>query len=341
VDRHFSAWSDCNHRVDELRIPERHSYRELPRDGWVFALSARRDGFSLIELVAVIALASLAVAAIVATLTRQQQFYRGATELRSARADIRDALEVLTSDIRGMSAADTPFRADSALELFAATGASVVCQLAGNEVGLPPLVSSGNALTTFLVDPDTGDVAMFYVDSAVPGSRWRQYRVASFERRSVSSVCPAVTGFSRDEVGASQAGFALTLAGGTPSAISAGTPVRIFRRGRYSLYRASDGSSYLGYRRCNAVDGFGCGTIQPVSGPYRSYSSDSRATGLLFEYFDSAGTRLDIAAPASALARIDVTARSESRQRNSFGQHRANIADSATVSVALRNRGSD
>jgi prepilin-type N-terminal cleavage/methylation domain-containing protein len=308
----------------------------------VFLLSARHDGFSLIEIVVVIAVLSVAAAAIVTTLTRQQQFYRGAAELRSARADVRDALEVLTSDIRGMSAADTPLRADSALELFAATGASVVCQLAGNEIGLPPLHSSGNTMTTFLGDPDTGDIAMFYIDSGVSGTRWRRYRIASFETRRLDSVCPATSGFSGDvDVGASRMGFGLTLVGGTPNGIGAGTPIRIFRRGRYSLYRASDGNSYLGYRRCNAVGASGCGTIQPVSGPYRSYSPNSRVTGLLFEYFDSAGTRLDPSAPPTALARIDVTARSASPQRNGFSLRQPTIADSATVSVALRNRGTD
>jgi prepilin-type N-terminal cleavage/methylation domain-containing protein len=304
----------------------------------VLAVSTTCRGFSLLELLGALAIGGLAAGAIVATLTRQQQFYRGATEIRSTREEVRDAIEVLSSDVRGMSAADTPFRADSALELFAAIGTSIACQVVGNEVGLPPSHPLGNTLTSFLTVPDTGDIAMFYVDSADAGTRWRQYRIGAIESRSVSSVCAPTSGFSDDaELGAAHRGFALTLISSIPSGVRVGTPVRFFRRARYSLYRASDGNWYLGYRRCNAFGVSACGTIQPISGPYRGYSSDPRATGLLFEYFDNGGGRLDASASATTLARIDITVRSQSQQRNSFSQGRQRISDSATVSVALRN----
>jgi type II secretory pathway pseudopilin PulG len=307
----------------------------------VLDVTARYRGFSLLELLGVIAIGTLAAEAIVTTLMRQQQFYRAATELRSARAEVRDAVEVLSSDIRGMSAGDTRLRADSALELFAEIGVSIVCQVAGNEVGLPPSHVSGNTLTSILTDPDTGDIATFYVDSAGTGARWMQYRLAGFELRNLDSTC-GTSGFSSaTDRGVLQKGFALTISGAIPSGIGAGTPVRFLRRARYSLYRASDGKSYLGYRRCNALGPSVCGTIQPLSGPYLRYSTDEHATGLRFEYFDDSGAHLDPTAPATALARIDISARSASGQRNPFSRRGANISDSGTVSVALRNRGGD
>jgi hypothetical protein len=75
-----------------------------------------------------------------------------------------------------------------------------------------------------------------------------------------------------------------------------------------------------------------------VSGPYRAHSSDPRTTGLLFEYFDAAGLRVDPPSAPFALARVDVTARSESDYRVAAGAPTAaRIADSATVSVVIRN----
>lgn len=342
MERCFIARSEGDPGIDSLRFTDRYTHRDICRHCVVLAVSAPYRGFSLLELVAVMVIGGLAAGAVVATLTRQQQFYRGATEIRSTRQDVRDAIEILSSDVRGMSAADTPFRADSALELFSGIGTSVVCQVVGNELGLPPSHPLGNTLTSFLTVPDTGDIAMLYIDSAAAGTRWRQYRIGSIESRTVGSVCPPASGLSSDaDLGAPQKGFALTFTSSIPSGVGVGTPIRFFRRARYSLYRASDGNWYLGYRRCNAFGVSACGTIQPISGPYRGYSSDRHATGLLFEYFDNTGGRLDASAPATALARIDITVRSESLQRNSFSQAHSKISDSAAVSVALRNRGID
>jgi hypothetical protein len=114
--------------------------------------------------------------------------------------------------------------------------------------------------------------------------------------------------------------------------------VRFIRRGRYSLYRASDGDWYLGYRRCNALGSSVCGAIQPLSGPYRRYSSDPAATGLLFEYFDANGNRLGAGSSPLELARVDVTARAESRHHLIVEGRQSTPGDSATMSIAIRNR---
>ena len=121
------------------------------------------------------------------------------------------------------------------------------------------------------------------------------------------------------------------------SEITVGSPVRFLRRARYSLYYASDGRWYLGYRRCNADGASACGAIQPVSGPYRAYSADPHASGLLFEYFDATGHRLAPASSQLALARVDITARSESAHQIPFGIRSNKISDSAKVSLAIRN----
>lgn len=258
-------------------------------------------------------------------LLRQQRFYRAAGELLYAREGVRDALEVLATDIRGIAVADTVrLLADSAIEMFSGIGSSVVCERTSDtELGLRRSFGSGNTLTSLLTDPDSGDLAFFYRDSAVDETNWERHRISGFSTPTTGATCP---------------GFRLTLAAPLSSDIHIGAPVRFIRRGRYSLYRASDGEWYLGYRRCNALGASACGSIQPLSGPYRSYSSNGEATGLLFEYFDARGERLTATSSPLELARVDVTARAASRQRIIVEKNATNPGDSATVSIAIRNR---
>jgi hypothetical protein len=75
-----------------------------------------------------------------------------------------------------------------------------------------------------------------------------------------------------------------------------------------------------------------------LSGPYRAYSSDPRNTGLLFEYFDESGSKLLPDASPLTLARVDITARSEGRQRIVVEGRVNTPTDSGTVAIAIRNR---
>ena len=288
--------------------------------------SIARNGVTLAEIAVVMALLGVLGSVVGLTLIRQQRFYRSTTELLHAREGVRDALELLSTDIRGMSTADTVrLLADSAIEFFATVGSSIVCQTDGtNGVGLSGASPGrGNAFTAFLVQPDTGDIAVFHRDSVEGGSEWERHRIAGFSARPPGTACP---------------GFVLDLATPLSAHVGTGAPVRFIRRGRYSLYHGSDGRWYLGYRRCNAVGASSCGAIQPLSGPYRDYSSNPRNTGLLFEYFDASGTRLMLGGSPLAIARVDVTARAESRQQIVVEGRVTAPADSATAAIAIRNR---
>lgn len=284
------------------------------------------DGVTLAEIAVVLALIGVLGSTMGLTLLRQQRFYRGTTELLHARESVRDAIELLSTDIRGMSTADTVrLLADSAIEFFANVGSSIVCRTDGaSGVGLPGASSGrGNAFTAFLAQPDTGDIAVFHRDSLEGESEWERHRITGFSARASGTACP---------------GFVLDLSTPLSAHVRTGAPVRFIRRGRYSLYRGSDGQWYLGYRRCNAVGAAACGAIQPLSGPYRDYSSNPRDTGLLFEYFDGSGNRLTPGGSPLAIARVDITARAESRQRIVVEGRVTAPGDSATVAIAIRNR---
>ncbi|HJQ09656.1 MAG TPA: type II secretion system protein [Gemmatimonadaceae bacterium] len=306
-------------------------------------LIGRRLGFTVIELAVVLAIIGVLGASIGLLLMRQQRFYRGTSELIATRQSVRDAIEVLATDIRGMSAADTVrLLADSAIEFFSSIGSSVACQaVSANQVGLPPAgggkwEEGRGSLTSFATQPDTGDLAVFYVDSGLVSERWHRYRILGFSSRTLATTCPASSGFSTyaQEASAAKA-FSVSLDAPLNAGIHAGSPVQFVRRGRYSLYRASDGDWYLGYRRCNAIGPSVCGPIQPLSGPYRPYNRDVTQSGLGFEYFDRSGATVQT--PLS-LSRVDIVARAAGRPTVSLEGRTWTPRDSARVSVAVRNR---
>ena len=296
-------------------------------------------GLSLLEITVVLAMVGILGSTVGSLLMRQQRFYRGTSELIATRQSVRDAIDVLTTDIRGMSIADTArLLTDSAMEFFSTVGSSVVCEVAApSVVGLPPSSTLPSTLTSFATQPDTGDLAIFYVDAAPPASRWYRYRIIAFNSRAVSTTCPVSSGLASDaDVAGGAKAYAVSLDAPLAAAVRPGSPIRFIRRGRYSLYRAADGESYLGYRHCNAIGTSVCGSIQPLSGPYESYSPDPRQSGLVLEYFDRAGS--DARSAPLSLARVDVTARAASRQSLVVEGRRWTPGDSAHVSVAVRNR---
>jgi prepilin-type N-terminal cleavage/methylation domain-containing protein len=307
-----------------------------------------KRGFTLIELLVVLAIGGLVCGTLIRALTRQQRFYSAATSMLDVRGQLRDGASVLVADIRGAAVAryGFPTMTDSALELYATLGSSAVCTISGGTLFLvPSRLQSGAVVTSFLASPDTGDIALVYAHSpaALDSSRWYEARVATLTSRAVSTACPASTGFtSSSDAAAGRTTFALTLAGGIPSGVRRGAPVRFLRRGRYSLYRSGDGSSQLGYRRCAASPPHDCSAIQPVSGPYRPYSPgpSPSASGLAFRYYDSAGRELFDAALSPLVARVDVVLRGETPALVSMtGDARSRYSDSAIVTISPRNRG--
>src|SRR5688500_17795047 len=267
-----------------------------------------RRGLGLIELVAVIAILGLVAGMVGSTIVSQQRFHRHTAAVLGARQGVRDAMEALSTDIRAASIDDTVrVMADSALELFAGIGISIVCRtLSGNSVALAGESPTASNLTSFLLTTDTGDIALIYRRHSVDvdAGRWERHRIAAVTTKAGDRGCLT------EDVGPKEV-FVFTVQSPFGRAIEAGTPVRFVRRGRYSLYRSSDSMWYLGYRRCNALGAPVCGAIQPISGPYRRYNANKAETGFLFEYFDSSGDLLTSTASPLSIARVDVTARAE------------------------------
>src|SRR5262249_9661125 len=115
------------------------------------------------------------------------------------------------------------------------------------------------------------------------------------------------------------------------SSVRPGAFVRVLRRVQYRFYRAGTGDWYLGYAEWA---GLGDNVVQPVSGPFASYSQRG-ASGLAFRYFDESGVELVGPGDASRIDRVTVAARGVARGTVS---ETGAMTDSQVVGVRVRNR---
>jgi prepilin-type N-terminal cleavage/methylation domain-containing protein len=296
-----------------------------------------KRGFTVAELLVATAVAGIATAMMTVTLVRQQRFFSAADEILGVRSQLRDAADILVSDIRSASVSNygLPVMTDTAFEMYSVIAASVVCIApTSTSLGLPSLnLASGATLTAMLAQPDTGDIASIYNSDS---STWDNYRIAAFAIRSLATTCPSSTGFTT--LADAAPGYQLTLAAVPGVPVKPGSIVHFVRRARYSFYRSSDNSWYLGYRRCSTSPPFACSAIQPVSGPYRPYRP-SGGGGISFRYRDRYGAEIATVAQSRALARIDIVLRGETASAVALtGDARTIWRDSTTVSVSPRNR---
>ena len=272
---------------------------------------------------------------------RQQILFRSIAAIVAVRGDVRDAAEVIAADMSSASPVDTfPLATDSGVELFTLIGAAVSCDSApGYAIRIPPeTLQSGNVLTNLIAIPDSADLLLVFNEDAGGEGRWVRHSIAGVSSQPASAVCAGDSGFTTT---ADAAAPARVIALGSPAGagVRAGAPVRLLRRTRYSLYRASDSRWYLGSRRCNPLGASPCNAIQPLSGPYQPYSSSPGQSGLIFRYVGADGSAL-LAPPAGQnVARVELAVRARSRAPVSLGvRFPAAYLDSAGLAIALRNR---
>lgn len=300
-------------------------------------LRADRRAMSLLELLVGLVIATLVVILASASLVRAQRSHVAVLAAADMSARLRDAADVITSDLRAISpVGDSVLVAsDTAVEVYSALGASVACARSGaSQISLPPdILPSGRILTSWISAPDTGDYVAVYSDSASgAGGFWFRAKVAAFTERPVLDVCPPQLGLlTGSDIASGSRGYLIDTTQPVPAGVHRGSPVRLVRRVRYSVYRGGDGKWYLGYRRCGSA----CAAIQPVSGPY-----DSRTVRpITIRYFARSGASLTGTGPTSDVARIEVVVRATYNPPFRLPGMRAAIdGDSVVAVIALRNQ---
>ena len=226
---------------------------------------SRAHGFTLAELVVALGIGGVVLGAFALAVAHQERAYGELARRVRARAALREGLAPLLADLRTISPAAGDLKpghaSDSAVELRTTIGSAVVCEIAGRTLT--------GALASFVTQPETGDTAWAYVASDT-GQTWMPLPIqAAVVHPAESGLCPfPARGASALPGGrARHAWYALELLD-LPPGLAMGTPLRVTRPARYSLYRAPDSKWYLGRREWSPARGL-FETIQPVGGPQR------------------------------------------------------------------------
>jgi prepilin-type N-terminal cleavage/methylation domain-containing protein len=303
------------------------------------AARVARRGYTIAELLVALTIFALVSSALTAVLTSQFRAYRRTQAAGRVQRDLRTGLSLLPMDLRSASrtAGDLTALLDTAVQLRATVGTSLICALpGGNQVDLPPQGLARNALTSWFAQPQPGDSVLLYDDVVSVGPEddtWTTRRVVSLVAAPAAACAGAPFTDPVLDPPATKPRWRLTLDGAVPAGVRVGAPVRFLRSVRYSLYQASanDDGWFLGYRE---YIGGAWSDPEPVAGPFAAFST--AAPGIAFAYYDSLGVRMAAPAPATRVARVDLTLRA--RERTRHGRDSVVVRDSVAVRVALRNR---
>ena len=304
-----------------------------------------RRGITLPEMMVVLVLLSLVIGGLMTVLVRQQRFYTGTSEIIQTKGSARQAIDILSSELRGISTGtrggapnnvDIYAMSDRSLTFRSQFGGSVVCTVDPTRtvITLPPqTMGAQNALTSFLSDAQAGDSVFVFDQGNNPGTNDDSWQRAALARDPGVGLCPvAPLGFTATAAEAAS-GIELVLTDPLQANVVIGAPIRFFRPASYSLYQEASGEWWLGHFSCPANV---CSALQPVSGPYRPYAGLGGPSGLAFAYFDSTGGPTG---DPRQVARIDVIARSQSQFNLDVANTRnRKYQDSLSVSIAVRNR---
>ena len=301
-----------------------------------------RRGFSLPEMMVTLVLLSIVAGGIMTIVMRQQQFYRSATEVIDTRQQIRQASAVVPVDLRGASSTggDILEMTDSSLFVRGNIGSAIMCSHnnsgAGSTITVPPVdLSGGKYFTTFLTRPQVHDVLLILDDKGAGNQDddWVSYTITRIDSTLVG--CASFTDAVND---ATRYRFIYEISPALTATTTDGSPLRIARQVKYSLYQsAADRLWWMGYRECRG-DGTSCTGIQPVAGPYRSYAAnDTTSSGLSFVYRDSTGV---VTTDPLMVARIEMFVRGETQSPVALGGGKTNSVyrDYQKVTIAIRNR---
>jgi prepilin-type N-terminal cleavage/methylation domain-containing protein len=291
-----------------------------------------RQGFSLVELMVVLALSSIVIGGLMSVLVRQQRFYRGTADLIETRSQIRQAAGIIPSDLRGVSTigGDILEITDTSMIFWATIGQAVACVATPGayEISIPPLVlANNNTLASFTMTPDTGDMVYVYHDGdteAASDDEWLPYGINGAPETS-TLACGDLAGGA--DLNAPR--YRFPLAEPLGANLTVGTPLRFVRRTRYTLFQAQDNSWYLGYCSPDCA-----GDPQPIAGPFLPGGGANK--GVSFTYQDAAGA---VTAIPANVAQVSIVVRGQTQGIVDMGGYNTTqIGDSLRFSVAIRNR---
>lgn len=266
----------------------------------------RVGGYTLSELLLVMTLFSVIMAAISAVLYGQRRFYTAQAAVADARDAIRIATGVLSGELRGVSprGGDLYAIAADSLALRSTMGLGIVCQAAADAIEL------------WMVTGRFGDAK---ADSALV------FLEHDFSRSDDDEwVAVDVNSITYDADGECPSGVEPELelsVTGLREGVTVGSPVRAFRPYVYKLY-SRHGHWWLGQRLRS-------GRLQPVVGPF----AQPQDGGLSLEYMTADGLPTD---DPLAVAQVRISLKGR-RQEGGSRAASSQSPDSLSTIVYLRN----
>lgn len=252
-----------------------------------------RRGTTLVELIVALPIGAIIGTIAVAMLLDTHKVTRRLSSSTQIGRELRQAAAVLASEIRPLAASDVVAWTDTSIEINSLVGSGIACATSGaSSIDMLPLHGADVMRTSWFATPQSGDqVFLQGADSSIApqDAGWRMSSLHS-ATTTASSGCSA----SPHMALSTSSSNPVRLTMNSPLAVTpaAGSLVRIARRARYSLYRASDGLWYLGRKSFNAA---AWTTIQPVAGPFDKPQLD----GLLIQVRDSANNVMISAATST------------------------------------------
>lgn len=276
---------------------------------------SRRSGFTLIELIIAIAMASIVLGAVYRILVNNQRFYRAQSQIVDVQENVRAVAQLLPGELRELDAGDGDIigMSDTAITMKAMRGFAVICaapDVANGRITVRNSLTYGYRAT----DP-TRDTVLVFADGntgQTSDDTWLHARVTTI---TTGVTCTDGSAATR-----------LTLTGASLANVTDGSPVRTFELVNYRLYNDGTGTWWLGARTYASS---AWSATSPVAGPLRAND------GITFTYYDAAGA---VTAVAANVSRIQLVVRGLSQQSiNVQGRRAGQYQDSLTVNVALRN----
>ncbi|MEJ2216091.1 MAG: prepilin-type N-terminal cleavage/methylation domain-containing protein [Gemmatimonadota bacterium] len=283
----------------------------------------KRSGFTIIELLVVLIVGGILMAAAYRTIISQERSYRVYDAAVSTQQATRLSLQVLSAELREMSTegADLAYANDDSITFRALRKLGFICEL-NKPLKQITVVRLGSEA---FVGGANGDSVVVYVDGDTLTGSDDSWDLAQVSNAS-AATCTSVAGLA----------IASALVGGTQTllklngaphidSVNIGAPVRSFDRVTYAVKQFGD-TWYLA--RATAPD-----TMVPIIGPL---APPSRG-GLVFTYYDTIGNTLtslplDSAARA-AVHRIQVTVRG---QKTTNAGTMQTYLDSLTTDIFIR-----
>ena len=292
---------------------------------------ATRRGTTLVELLATVPLLALLALACALLVLNGQRVSRSVDGRTARTREMRHSAAIIATLLRDTRSRDLHAWNDTLIEFDMTSGFAFACGNSQSAIYLLTAPDSDPLRPTWSSLPDVGDDLHVAVAAATPAEPPKSRTTTITGIGASSTACANST--LRKQLG----GNTIRLSIAPPlTDIVAGTPVRITRRSRISLYKSSDNDWYLGTR---SLTPSGWEAIQPASGPFASASD----RGLRFEVIARNGTVLTAKSTATQVDTNNATApvairlllRAAAKWKDTNGRTES---DSLLTTITVRNK---